>query len=70
MKQDDLKSKDDKSSSQQRLSKDLHETLSEIFKKVGSKEHTQEVSTELRQTLASSYFLAKLNLNVYPLCFF
>ncbi|KAK3923770.1 Protein mini spindles [Frankliniella fusca] len=42
VKQDDQKSKDDKSSSQQRLSKDTHDILGAIFKKIGSKEHTQE----------------------------
>ncbi|KAE8740038.1 hypothetical protein FOCC_FOCC014444 [Frankliniella occidentalis] len=42
VKQDDQKSKEEKSSSQQRLSKDTHEILADIFKKIGSKEHTQE----------------------------
>lgn len=42
VKQDDQKSKDDKSSPQQRLSKNTQELLTEIFKKIGSKDHTQE----------------------------
>lgn len=44
VKQDDQKSREEKSSSQQRLSKDTHEVLAGIFKKIGSKDHTQEVN--------------------------